>query len=217
MFALLEVEDPVPGGKCVGHRKLLYLEKLFAALLVAGPNVIGQLRGRISGIQIVGPDGAGYRTALLGLEALLTFWIPAAFRIGVQVRHASWEGRSLGGGKKVFSMLGQTLHLLVHLIGVGTASGDPYVRTISCALKTWQDWYDDLPGVCFVEESCEAMLSRFGHRLEVNKHIKTFDETYVLKSTILMYIVCSHSKITVQRSKSTQMRGKNISEKKSFP
>ena len=121
----------------------------------------------------------GYINALVGLQAIHQFWLPAAFRMGYLVIEASWNGRTAGGGKQVFPMLGQKLQLLVQLLGVGSVSRDSYVRTISCALLTWQPWFDELPGVSFVEESCEAMLSRFGHRLEVNLHVKTFDDTYI--------------------------------------
>ena len=72
----------------------------------------------------------GYINALVGLQAIHQFWLPAAFRMGYLVIEASWNGRTAGGGKQVFSMLGQTLQLLVHLLGVGSASRDSYVRTI---------------------------------------------------------------------------------------
>ena len=145
MFALLEVADPMTGVKCVGHRKLLYSEKLFAALLVAGPPILGQLAGRLTGLtgQAVDDKMLGYINALVGLQALLQFWLPAAFRMGYMVREASWNGRTAGGGKQVFSMFGQALQLLVHLLGVCSASRDSYVRTVSCALLAWQPLLDE--------------------------------------------------------------------------
>ncbi len=59
----------------MGHRKLLYLEKIFAVLLVAGPPELGQLAGHLAGNSGPSVDEKmmGYRDALLGLQGLLEF------------------------------------------------------------------------------------------------------------------------------------------------
>ena len=136
---MLEMPDAVPEARCVGHRKLLYLEKLFAAFLLAGPQILGRLRGRIlTLVNISEEEGhlVGYRTARRGLEELLVFWLPAVFRVAFSVRECYWEGRVEGTGKMVFVTLSHCLLLLVQLLGKD-ATKEPYVRTISCALLTW--------------------------------------------------------------------------------
>jgi hypothetical protein len=166
----------------VGHRKLLYLEKLFATLLLAGPQVGEQLRGRLQSLNRspgeLSADLQTQRQTLLALEAVLTFWLPAVFRVGFLVRQSYWAGRDAGSGNLVYSVLGHCLLLLVQLLGPLNASKDNYVRTLSCALLTWVPWMAQIPGYCFVEECCEAMLSRFGHRLEVHTHVHSYDDTY---------------------------------------
>ena len=111
------------------------------------------------------------------LQALLGFWLPAAFKLGHMVSEAGWESRAEGSGKGVFAMLGQCLMLLIHLFGPAVAVKENYVRTLSCALVTWQSWMESVPGVCHAEEATEALLSRFGHRLEVHSHLHEFDDT----------------------------------------
>ena len=62
------------------------------------------------------------------------------------------------------------------LLGAQNAPKDNYVRTLACALLVWRPWMDLVLGVCYVEESNEAMLSRFGHRLELQSHVHSFDD-----------------------------------------
>ena len=50
-----------------------------------------------------------------------------------------------------------------------------YCRTLSVALLQWQPWYSTLPGCCFVEEGCEAMLSRVVGRCRANAGVVDFD------------------------------------------
>ena len=47
VFALIENTEFVVGGKCIAQRKLLYLEKLFAALLLATPRVKDHLKVKL--------------------------------------------------------------------------------------------------------------------------------------------------------------------------
>ena len=161
IFALVETTTPATGDKCVGHRKLLYLEKLFAALLLAAPNVRVQQQQRcdslVSSTQAPNANAKNMLKVLSGLRMLLEFWLPAAFRMGFLVRSCCWEGRQQGSGAMAFSTIGQCLLLLVQLLGVKAAKNE-YVRTLSIAILFWQPWHSILQGVCFVEEACEAML-----------------------------------------------------------
>ena len=47
VFALLEHPDAVAGTVAVAHRKLLYIEKIFATLLIAAPRLSGQLKTQV--------------------------------------------------------------------------------------------------------------------------------------------------------------------------
>ena len=59
-----------------------------------------------------------------------------------------------------------------------------YVRTLCVALGTWQPWMDKLPAAAFAEESCEAMLSRMGHRCQVHRQLNGFEATFDLLLTL---------------------------------
>ena len=44
------------------------------------------------------------------------------------------------------------------------------------ALLMWQPWMSELPGCCFAEEACEAMLSRMASRYKKNSHLSQFQD-----------------------------------------
>lgn len=184
----------VAGAKVVAQRKLLYLEKLIASLLVAAPRLQDQLVGRIQEVKgLIDGDEEGNalllskRKILLnileGLHVLLTFFLPAVFRIGYLVRSCTWEGRDRGTGERAKHILQEVLVLLVHVFCDSQAKNE-YIRTIAVALLSWSPFLTSLPGVCFAEESCEALLSRMSHRCEVNRHLSGFEATFNLFLTL---------------------------------
>ena len=59
-----------------------------------------------------------------------------------------------------------------------------YVRTLGVALASWQPWMEKIPAVCFVEESCEALLSRMGHWCDVYRTLHGLDNTFDLFLTL---------------------------------
>jgi hypothetical protein len=61
------------------------------------------------------------------------------------------------------TVLQQCLVLQAYLLNDWDAK-EEYTRTIALALLTWTPWMSKLPGCCFVEEACEAMLSRLTTR-----------------------------------------------------
>jgi hypothetical protein len=195
LFALVENDGGIVGETILAQRKLLYLEKLFASLLLGAPLIRDQLRSRLLALQreVAGrsePPTTGRPDVLLrllqALQDLTEFWVPAAFRIGYLARCCTWEGRSLSSATMTLDLLEQTLVLLVQLTKSSTtgATGDPYVRTISAALLAWQSWHSSLPGCCYQEETCEAMLSRFGHRCDVYRNLHGFEATFNLYLTL---------------------------------
>ena len=194
LFALLETPIHVVGAKVVAQRKLLYLEKLIASLLVATPRLKDQLVVRIQQLkeQIASSDEVDsmqlqkrkrFLNILEGLQVLLSFYLPLVFRIGYLVRSCTWEGRACGTGEKAKHVLEEVFVTLIHLLS-DTQAKNEYIRTIAVALLTWTPFMSSLPGVCFAEESCEALLSRMGHRCEVNRHLHGFDATFNLFLTL---------------------------------
>jgi hypothetical protein len=194
LFALVESPLHATGVRQVAQRKLLYLEKLFASLLIATPRIRDQLRQRVVDIQqAIDEDSIedaidltikkSFLVILKGLKDLLDFYLPAVFRIGYLVRCCTWEGRARGTGEKAKQILEEVLIILMHLQQDFQAK-DPYVRTIAVALLTWQNYLSGLPGVCFAEESCEALLSRMSHRCESHRHLHGLEDTFNLFLTL---------------------------------
>ena len=191
LFALLENPDMKAGGRVIAQRKLLYLEKLFASLLLGAPKVKDQLLRRLQSCdeqisQEGGSSSSGRQNlikVLKALDTLLLFYLPAVFRVGYAVRRCTWEGRSANTGHWAKDILEQVLVLLVHLLQDKDGKNE-YVRTLSVALISWRPWMSKIPAVCFVEESCEALLSRMGHRCDVYRTLHGFDHTFDLFLTL---------------------------------
>ena len=192
VFALLESPLHAVGVRVVAQRKLLYLEKLVAALLLAAPNLREQLDNRITVLKgqvstwVFDVDGERRRRLLAlleGLSSLLNFYLPCLFQLGYLVRCCTWEGRSKGSGAIAKKICEDVLVLLVHLLKDNQAKNE-YVRTLAISILTWQPMMSQMPGVCFAEESCEAMLSRLSHRCEVYRHLHGLDATFNLFLTM---------------------------------
>ena len=125
------------------------------------------------------------RALLSGLENLLTFYVPALFIIGLGVRDLTWDGGLTGSvkGDKARVVLLQSLSLMVHLLQDWGCRSE-YTKTLSVALLQWQPWMDTLPGCCFVEESCEALLSRMVGRMRANANVVDFENVCRLYVTL---------------------------------
>ena len=117
---------------------------------------------------------AYYRQWIQGLIDLVDFYCPALFLLGTAVRSCTWDGRKPGGGKVAKEILQRSLVLLVHVFGDYSAKVE-YVRTLAIALLSWTPWMDNLPGCVFVEESCEALLSRMASRCRSHITISSFE------------------------------------------
>ena len=184
MFSMLEAGNPAVGDSVVAQRKLLYIEKLFAALLLAAPRIRLQLEDKIRRLQSATDEAStNHLAVLVGLRNLLNFYLPAVFRLGYLVRTCTWDGRASGSAVKAREVMEQSLLLLTSLLP-DTACKNEYVRTLCVALATWMPWMDTLPAVCFVEESCEALISRLSHRCDVYRTLQSFDDTFNLYLTL---------------------------------
>jgi hypothetical protein len=190
IFALLENPGVKAGDRVVQQRKLLYLEKLFASLLLSGPRVKNQLNSRVAELSAACDDMETVTSSqqvhlkvLQALHNLLFFYLPAVFRVGYKVRCCTWDGRVAGTGVWAKEIMSECMVLLIHLLDDKQGKNE-YVRTLAVALATWQPWMEKIPACCFVEESCEAMLSRMGHRCDVHRTLHGLDNTFDLFVTL---------------------------------
>ena len=125
------------------------------------------------------------RVLLLGLHSLLTFYLPALLVLGVHVRELTWMG-GLGGtvrGDTARFVLESCLALQVHLMADWQCKKE-YTRSLAVALLTWQPWYSRLPGCCFCEEPCEALLSRMVARCRYQRQLTSFEQLLHLFVTL---------------------------------
>ena len=124
-------------------------------------------------------------TLLLGLHDLLSFFVPAVFVLGCDVRELTWEG-GVGGtatGLMAKRVLQRCLAVQVHLLQDWECQAE-YTRTLSTALLQWHPWMSALPGCCFVEESCEALLSRMVGRCRTYSNLVSHDDILDLYVTL---------------------------------
>ena len=95
------------------------------------------------------------------------------------VRQCTWCGQPGGSvtGRTAHQVLCECLLLQVHL-------QQEYTRTIALALLSWQPWLMDRPGCIFVEESGEALLSRFMSSVRQHTQLRGFDNAWRLFITL---------------------------------
>ena len=134
----LEVDGRVSGVQR-SYRRVLFMEKMFAALLLCKDRVLDLVNAQLRTTRDTeGPVSSG-ASLIQGLHELLTFYVPALFNLGYQVRQCTWEGRPDGRvkGDTARGILEHCVVLQTHLQEdwVGRTH---YVRTMSLALLTWQ-------------------------------------------------------------------------------
>ena len=76
-----------------------------------------------------------------------------------------------------------------------------YIRTLALALVYWCPWMDNLAACAFVEESCEALLSRMSHRCEVHRQLVG------LESTIDLYLTIPETSTELKTSRGAVRKG----------
>ena len=166
---------PAVGDKVVPGRKVLYMEKVVAALLIIAPDLRDRLEAKLSALRQAlqtppappRPDGSSSSAAgaaqpplapdatrrlrqelalLQGLHTLLYFYCPVLFQMGWKVRQCTWEGRPTQSVKG--DVAKQVLHhafLLMTHVQGDLECREEYPRTIAMALLTWQPWHSSLP------------------------------------------------------------------------
>lgn len=131
------------------------------------------------------PGHALGKALLLGLQSLLGFYLPAVLAIGHDVRELTWEGGLTGTAKGVLArqVLQRCLGVQLALLQDWECKCE-YTRSLSIALLQWQPALSAMPGCCFVEESCEALLSRMVGRVRANTNVVSFEGILQLYVTL---------------------------------
>ena len=184
VLALVEVDAQVRIGSVArSYRKVPFMEKMVAALLLCRHRLLPTLRAQILDTEraAVGP-GEGL-PLLRALRDLLEFYVPAIFHVGYKVRQCAWEGRPDGHvkGDVARHILEYCFLLQLHLQNDWLCR-TPYVRTIGIALCTWQPWLSTLPGCVFVEEACEGLLSRLSSDQECTRLTPVLYESILMRT-----------------------------------
>ena len=86
-------------------------------------------------------------------------------------------------GAQARKVLMQCLVLHIHVLRDWECKSE-YTRTLAVALLGWQPYYSGLPGCCFVEETCEALLSRMVARRRENSRLTSFEDVWRLYMTL---------------------------------
>jgi hypothetical protein len=203
--------EPQTGNRLRRHRKVVDLEKLFAVLYLLRERTLPRIAERLQRLSHTGvrvhPDGSSssrdvrpsgvQRSAeedrdrreavrmLTALHDLLDFWAPAMLRIGFLVRECTWNGRPQGTvqGETARRILLDCLLLQVHLQDDWDAVQE-YTRTMSIALLMWQPWLSGRPGCAFVEESGEALLSRYAATCRKHRTLSGYASAWRLFITL---------------------------------
>ena len=154
------------------YPKLIEKERLLLQLYHAGR----RLRSRVdSAVRDCGRIvQAGVRTGVMqqkyprltALKGLLQTFVPAIIALGQIVRSCASNYQSPHTGYHAKTVV-QYL-LMLHLT-LRDASHDPYITPMCLALMLWTPFHDRPPEAAFVEERCEAMLSRLCAQKAVSK------------------------------------------------
>ena len=199
---------PQLGTRVSAKKRIVYMEKLVAALLLVHHEVTAELDAAIHVTEVnfrnheraghssfrsagnpdyfvIAKDLAAKLKVLRALKELFTFWCPALFRLGYMVRQCYWEGRPGGTvtGRTAYSVLVGCLLLQTHLLDDWDGRTE-YVRTMAVAVATWHPWLMDRPGCIFVEEAGEALLSRFMGRVRDHPKQSSFEGAHRLFITL---------------------------------
>ena len=99
------------------------------------------------------------------------------------------------------------LIVLMELFGSDTHKVE-YVHSLCKTLLTWQGWHDLTPARVFVEEQCEAMLSRLTVQCELhaeNTSVEGVQDLFLTSPPIqeVRLIRCNISRDTVRRMGTT--------------
>ena len=107
---------------------------------------------------------------LTALKGLLQTFVHAMIALGRMVRSCAWDCQTPNTGHHAKTVV---QYLLIQHLTLREASHDPYITPMCLALMLWTPFHDRLPAAAFVEERCEAMLSRWCFQTAVRKTLVT--------------------------------------------
>ena len=110
---------------------------------------------------------------LTALKGLLQTFVPAMIALGKMVRSCAWDYQTPNTGHHAKTVV---QYLLILHLTLRDASHDPYITPMCLALMLWTPFHDRLPAAAFVEERCEAMLSRLCSLTIVSKTLVTHED-----------------------------------------
>ena len=107
---------------------------------------------------------------LTALKGLLQTFVPAMTALGKMVRSCAWDYQTPNTGHHAKTVV---QYLLILHLTLRDASHDPYITPMCLALMLRTPFHDRLPAAAFVEERCEAMLSRLCSQTATRKTLVT--------------------------------------------
>ena len=152
-----------PGCTILSYPKLIVMEKIIAALMLATPRILRPYRRKaqaataISGRNTAHANRAAVANAVLHL---LSEWCPLLLYLGHVVRECNWSGENNRTGSRAQEVLQLSSCLLRRLRRGPCDTVLKYERTIMCTLLYNSKWHQHLPGQAHSEEFGEGMLSK---------------------------------------------------------
>ena len=159
-----------PGTAVPSFRKIIYMERMFACLLILGHSVKANLAAKLRDCD-THPTSPHIKARIAAIHSLLFEHTPTLFLIGTLVRDCNW---GQADSQTALKVLQYSLHVIQHLT-LGGENRVEYVRSLSCTLLQWSQWYSSLPGQAHSEEICEALLSRLVQKLHAFPNCTSLD------------------------------------------
>lgn len=85
-------------------------------------------------------------------------------KLGILIRDCTWQHRNMGSGKRAYDCLIAAYTILDNICRA-SQSDSPYLTSLRLAIMLWDEFHDELPGCCFMEEKCEALISKLAKEL----------------------------------------------------
>ena len=168
------------------NRRVQFMEKVFAGLLLAWPYVKDLVNNIVQRIRAIAHPTARDRMTLqrvTAVQRLMSSYAPALFVIGHLVRKCTWEGRELGSARHARESLFYCFILLTSISG-GDARKVEYIQSVAQGLLCSHPWYWRTCAVIHNEESNESKLSRLGAAWRKHPNVNSLQGTSDLFITI---------------------------------
>ena len=152
-----------PGSTILSYPKLIVMEKIIAALMLATPRILRPYRRKAQAATAISGRDTAYANRAAVANAvlhLLSEWCPLLLYLGHLVWECNWSGENNSTGSRAQEVLQLSLCLLRRLRRGPCDTVLKYERTIMCTLLYNSKWHQDLPGQAHSEEFGEGMLSK---------------------------------------------------------